>query len=737
MRLQVPVLCATVVALFATVASGWPSIDDFPQTQRWKAEDDPALLIHEANPVTGKPAWPRSTGGSFDKYRTTIDGVACEVDKALDTADKAKYSHEPALPNSERTLVAWKIRVVTINENNAPVLKVRCGTHRVRLNFRTGKSGGDCVVQSGWTADDGASVPSDGGGAWDAIRSERYLPMSLNEWHTLWVEVDPATAKFTAWLDPELGFSDYAKISGPAGETTDKVIKAGYTESLNNYNEYAINFLGYAQGAAIPVLSEGTFEICGNGLDDDLDGLTDFSDPQCGAASSESSLETCSNGADDDCDGLSDCSDPDCAGITHCGNDQPYFAMTLVRQVGDWQNCGGGCRQVHFSAYDEDGFPLNNVEIKDVGTGCTVTTHTDRGQAGHASFLDESPCGGELTNTTYRFYVSSYQGFPVGSDVTPDMHAWVGPHNPFHAWQVEFILKSRRDNPVVFTPMDPTYIFDSVEMNTPPGPNDTLLDDFSGLDYDGSLNAPGSTMFGQTFVANGNRVISLRAELALAPFETLQYQASIHSLLADPPASLSDIGPQIGPARTGPENMLQSEWWKQMIVWPLDGPDSVPVEPGQKYFLKIIRTDSSALFTAFGSKNWYDGLGVKHSGDRYPNGERYRLAEDGVSLVMDVYPAQDKGYYDMVAYIVGATASACQNPVFDSNDDGHVDASDLAFFESCATVPGVALEIFETLSAECRCMDHNGDQSIDQQDFAVFQRCISGSVYYADPACDD
>lgn len=598
----------------------------------------------------------------------------------------------------------------------------------------------------------------------------------MDAWHTIRVEVT-ANGHYEAWIDENQGLTDVQHVSCTAAKTgSGDYIEIGVRSTITGYSQYYTNYLAFGQDAtatgganrikSLPstgmeicgnglddntdgltdcqdpgCLCDQRPEICGNGIDDDCDGLADCADPDCLNANPENDEATCSNGIDEDCDGQFDCSDPDCAAVPLCRDDQPYFAMTLVRQVGDWQNCGGGCRQVYFSAYDESGVPLNDVTIKDVETGCTVTTHTDRGQDGHASFLDESPCGGVLINTTYRFYVSSYRGVPVASDVTPDMHAWIGPHNPFHAWQVEFILKSRRDNPVAFAPMNPTYIFDSVEMNAPPSPNNTLLDDFSGIDYDGTLNAAAATMFGQTFVATGNRIISLRAELALPPSQTLQYQASIHPLLADPPTTINDLGPAIGPARTGPANMLQSEWWKQMIVWPVDGPDSVPVEPGQKYFLKIVRTDSSAPFTAFGSKNWYDGLGVKHSGDRYPHGARYRLAEDGVSLVMDVYPAQDKGYYDMVAYIVAATVldeNPCRfnDPVFDSNGDHHVNAEDLTFFENCATGPGIPGNWTEPW-VYCQCMDHNKDKAVDQQDFAAFQRCISGGMEYADPACDD
>jgi hypothetical protein len=62
---------------------------------------------------------------------------------------------------------------------------------------------------------------------------------------------------------------------------------------------------------------------CGNGVDDDHNGLTDCDDPQCeGRACGfgcvcgvEVKVETlCANGVDDDGDGFTDCEDPDCLG---------------------------------------------------------------------------------------------------------------------------------------------------------------------------------------------------------------------------------------------------------------------------------------------------------------------------------------------------------------------------------------------------------------------------------------
>jgi hypothetical protein len=61
-------------------------------------------------------------------------------------------------------------------------------------------------------------------------------------------------------------------------------------------------------------------ETCGNGVDDDCDGLVDCKDPGCMSdpACIDRKKETCDNGKDDDGNGLVDCKDPACSGDPAC-----------------------------------------------------------------------------------------------------------------------------------------------------------------------------------------------------------------------------------------------------------------------------------------------------------------------------------------------------------------------------------------------------------------------------------
>lgn len=67
-------------------------------------------------------------------------------------------------------------------------------------------------------------------------------------------------------------------------------------------------------------------------------------------------------------------------------------------------------------------------------------------------------------------------------------------------------------------------------------------------------------------------------------------------------------------------------------------------------------------------------------------------------------------------------------PDFDCDTD--VDVDDMAFFESCATGPGLGPP-----AAGCERTDLDQDGDIDQADFAVVQRCYSGPDVAADPDC--
>jgi hypothetical protein len=70
----------------------------------------------------------------------------------------------------------------------------------------------------------------------------------------------------------------------------------------------------------LPICIDHKKEICNNGIDDDGNGLVDCKDPAClgDPACFVPGHEICNNGLDDDDDGLVDCKDPDCFADPTC-----------------------------------------------------------------------------------------------------------------------------------------------------------------------------------------------------------------------------------------------------------------------------------------------------------------------------------------------------------------------------------------------------------------------------------
>ncbi len=113
-------------------------------------------------------------------------------------------------------------------------------------------------------------------------------------------------------------------------------------------------------------------EYCGNGIDDDLDGLIDGADPDCG---SEVVELVCDDGLDDDADGLVDCEDSDCdfapACVEDCSNGIDDDDDGLI----DCQDSGcPACPLVETSCgnlFDDDGDGLADCDDPDCAAQCT------------------------------------------------------------------------------------------------------------------------------------------------------------------------------------------------------------------------------------------------------------------------------------------------------------------------------------------------------------------------------
>jgi hypothetical protein len=66
----------------------------------------------------------------------------------------------------------------------------------------------------------------------------------------------------------------------------------------------------------------------------------------------------------------------------------------------------------------------------------------------------------------------------------------------------------------------------------------------------------------------------------------------------------------------------------------------------------------------------------------------------------------------------------------DMDQHCYVDADDFAAFETCSTGPGLSLNV-----PGCARAKLDGDDDVDQVDFGLFQRCLSGENVPRDPNC--
>jgi plastocyanin len=85
-------------------------------------------------------------------------------------------------------------------------------------------------------------------------------------------------------------------------------------------------------------------ELCGDGVDNDLDGTPDCDDPDCFGDATECTAETtCFDGDDNDADGGVDCEDSDCAGRLGCGGGSVVFREDFsVWPPAGWTIVDGG-----------------------------------------------------------------------------------------------------------------------------------------------------------------------------------------------------------------------------------------------------------------------------------------------------------------------------------------------------------------------------------------------------------
>jgi hypothetical protein len=199
-----------------------------------------------------------------------------------------------------------------------------------------------------------------------------------------------------------------------------------------------------------------------------------------------------------------------------------------------------------------------------------------------------------------------YQG--TSSTYSPILYRDVSPYAPLYSWELFYVYSPDtvlRPNDIVYN-LDRDYDHAQVQLNTATGTA-------PGYDSDNFqiIGSAATSTYSQTFVAEGNRIISAKCFVTTNFMALVQYKATIHD------GGIS--GPQIGGAAYSP-SYLSVEYPKITVFWPLDGPGSVPVIPGNTYAIKfeVVPAGTTGAFS------------VHHNvTNSYPDGDMYR---DGIIM---------------------------------------------------------------------------------------------------------
>jgi len=218
----------------------------------------------------------------------------------------------------------------------------------------------------------------------------------------------------------------------------------------------------------------------------------------------------------------------------------------------------------------------------------------------------------------------------ASSGYSPILYKNVPPKNDFYSWELHYVYipdTVTTEDIYEFHPTENSYRYSKVELNTASGivnGNGEYVSDFKdtiALDQGGAaLNS-----FSQTFVATHNRIVGAKAHATSNPGQTVQYRATIHEG--------GPSGPQIGGEAVSPI-YLALEYPKIAVYWPMRGPNSVPVVPGETYALTITKvpagmTDVFSLYTS-GKRDSYE------NGELYRDGSPLPISEDMVGMVIAI-----------------------------------------------------------------------------------------------------
>lgn len=254
--------------------------------------------------------------------------------------------------------------------------------------------------------------------------------------------------------------------------------------------------------------------------------------------------------------------------------------------LGGWRNWSGpengqpapgyvGNAFMRVFVLDESGQPVKDARVwfDGISWGNPVTTYQltdDRGHVEYGFQFAGSPCKVWITDNA--------DGASSTSDVTPQFYN----HDNHRVYEMYFVKSNSTPGWIA----DTTYCGDLLDMNTCPSTAGFLMNTpICSTYYSGFRDlASGSIQsFGQTFVANSDRAMVMRAHLTKG-FNTYWRWS----------AQLFEGGPD-GPPM-GPKKNLKHEYISDDIKYFLSyGTDECALKPGNTYYVKFTAVDGSDL----------------------------------------------------------------------------------------------------------------------------------------------
>ena len=341
-----------------------------------------------------------------------------------------------------------------------------------------------------------------------------------------------------------------------------------------------------------------------------------------------------------------------------------HFVVAFQRQQSAWENVAGtGCIGGHVCrvwVWDEDGNPIPNIDLYTTWDVLMAATDSD-GRCEIPIWADDydlkcvdgqgSTSESALLMTTYRPECWGHYSFEVG-----------------------FLYKTDESNPGEFDlDMNGSWNERAPAVQDDDAPYTKSLA-YSGVDstdywsdqsfYGNWQNPP--SYFGQTFIANGNRVVSARVQGVIGGNDLLDWQLQIVTF------------PGLVPV--GPVTSVPVRWpfgWE--AFW---GVNDCPVVAGQTYMLQVWRNNG--------------GMNIYHvTQDVYPHGQYY----EGTNAIPG---------FDLNGHV------CCMNyaslPDYDFKKDGRIDFKDICILANYWSGDESSVDVAPPPA---------GDNAINHKDLAV------------------